>query len=364
MKSTRLFIVTLMTLLAMVTSLESFASTAEPMLDQSAFLMPQSISALQIHTHQISSPPPTSAGKLRIVSLNLAHGRKNAFSQILVRKKTIKKNLTEIANFLKKTNADIVALQEADLPSLWSGKFDHVAFIAKEANYPYRATAAHVDAFFGQYGTAILSRYPIVQATGVDFLPTPPTTSKGFTLARISIDKEHIPAVTGDVLNGRFIDIVSLHLDFSRQSVREQQLRQLTNVLGNYKMPKVIAGDFNAHWFNNDGLLDNFTASNKYRGYKVDSHADKLNTYSDTRIDWIFIDKHFSFQSYRSAKEILSDHRAVIADIILSPESTAKTSNLVSENKTAIVDKIDRMNLPHSNTGISSDTRQRHLNED
>lgn len=321
MKSTHLFIFILVTLLASLTNLSSFALGNEQASEQPLLLLPQAISALQIHTHKISTPPPTSTGKLRVVSLNLAHGRKTAFSQILVRKKTIKRNLTEIAGFLEETNADVVTLQEADLPSLWSGKFDHVEFLAQQANYPYRTTGAHVDAFFGHYGTAILSRYPIVQATGVDFLPTPPTTNKGFTLARISIDKEQVLTATEDALNGRFIDIVSLHLDFSRQSTREQQLTQLTNVLGNYKMPKVITGDFNAHWFNNEGLLDSFTAANNFRGYKVESKAEKLNTYGDTRIDWIFIDEHFSFQSYHSATEVLSDHRAVIADIILSPDS-------------------------------------------
>lgn len=123
----------------------------------------------------------------------------------------------------------------------------------------------------------MLSRYPIVQATGVDFLPTPPTTNKGFTLERISIDKEHDPNANEEVLNGRFIDIVSLHLDFSRQSNREQQLAQLSNVTGNYKMPKIITGDFNGHWFNNEGLLDNFTATHNYRGYQVISKDKSLN---------------------------------------------------------------------------------------
>lgn len=59
----------------------------------------------------------------------------------------MKNNLRNIAEFLNKTNADVVTLQEADLPSWWSGKFDHVELLAQHENSPYRTTGAHVDAF-------------------------------------------------------------------------------------------------------------------------------------------------------------------------------------------------------------------------
>ncbi|NYT46558.1 MAG: hypothetical protein H0A75_01520 [Candidatus Methanofishera endochildressiae] len=82
------------------------------------------------------------SGVLRLVSLNVAHGRKDATNQLLVSKGQIQQNLKEIANTLVKQDADVVALQEADGPSSWSGSFDHVEFIAKHASYPAPADNA------------------------------------------------------------------------------------------------------------------------------------------------------------------------------------------------------------------------------
>ncbi|WP_419616290.1 hypothetical protein, partial [Thiolapillus sp.] len=52
-------------------------------------------------------------------------------------------NLQDIAVVLKREDADIVALQEADGASLWSGGFDHVAMLAKEAGYLNYVRTSH-----------------------------------------------------------------------------------------------------------------------------------------------------------------------------------------------------------------------------
>ena len=54
---------------------------------------------------------------LKLLTLNIAHGRKDSFNQLLVPNGTIVENLDDIAELLKKVDADVVALQEADGPS-------------------------------------------------------------------------------------------------------------------------------------------------------------------------------------------------------------------------------------------------------
>ena len=125
---------------------------------------------------------------LKVLTLNVAHGRKDGTNQLFLSKETIEANLTDIANVLTKEDAEIVALQEADGPSGWSGNFDHVASIAKQATYPWHYRANHASSRMFTYGTAILSRLPISNTIEHTFKPSPPTLNKGFLLSRVSLE--------------------------------------------------------------------------------------------------------------------------------------------------------------------------------
>ena len=49
---------------------------------------------------------------------------------MLQKTSTTRKNLEEIADYFSASGADLIALQEADAPSRWSGKFNHVEFVS------------------------------------------------------------------------------------------------------------------------------------------------------------------------------------------------------------------------------------------
>lgn len=249
---------------------------------------------------------------LKVLSLNLAHGRDTSFNQLFLSADTIRKNLNDIAEFLIYESPDIIALQEADAPSNWSGRFDHVEFLARKAGYPWYLHGKHAQNLFGHYGTAIISRVPIVRGLRIDFSPTPPTMTKGFTLAEIKIKE---PGYSGrEVL----IDVVSVHLDFSRKSKRMMQILELNGIINERANPKIVMGDFNSSWKSGEELLQKLTDTKGLRTYLPE--AEDLNTYKDERLDWIFISDCIKFKSYRIAKDELSDHRAVVAEIVLSHE--------------------------------------------
>ncbi|TLU66298.1 hypothetical protein FE810_06250 [Thalassotalea litorea] len=244
---------------------------------------------------------------LKVISLNMAHGRKDAFSQILTSKTTIQKNLDDIAAMLIKEQADVVALQEADAPSWWSGDFNHVEYLAKKAGYYFYIQASHVDKFFGTYGTAIMSRLPIREAFSISFKPTPPSTQKGFVTGKVGWDcmpedKECLE-----------IDIYSVHLDFLRQVKRDEQIRMLGLMLEKRQRESVIMGDFNSDWLGSEKVIRFFADSGRYKLYQPES--EELATYNDKRLDWVIISKELNFKRYRISKEKLSDHQAVIAEI-------------------------------------------------
>jgi endonuclease/exonuclease/phosphatase family metal-dependent hydrolase len=265
-----------------------------------------------IQGHKESDGQVLAPFALKVLSLNLAHGRDTSFNQLFLNADAFRKNLNDIAEFLIRESPDIIALQEADAPSSWSGEFNHVEYLAKMSGYPWYLHGKHVQSSFGHYGTAIISRFPIVKGLKFDFTPTPPTTRKGFTLAEIKI------VAPGQFGKEMLIDVVSVHLDFLRKSKRMMQLLEIKEILADRTNPKIIMGDFNTSWNSGENVLQEFTHPKGLRTYLPES--EDLNTYKKKRLDWIFISDCMKFKSYRNAEDELSDHQAIVAEIVLSHE--------------------------------------------
>jgi endonuclease/exonuclease/phosphatase family metal-dependent hydrolase len=172
---------------------------------------------------------------MKFVTLNLAHGRKDAWHQALLRRSTIQANLNEIARILRQEEPDVVALQEADAPSVWSGRFDHIAYLSEKAGIPYFAMGEHVQRMRLAYGTAIVSRHRLKEIVSHRFSPSPPTLRKGMVMGTV-----HWPGHPHFLL-----DVVSVHLDFSRKSVRQRQAHEIIERLADRQRPLVLMGDFN-----------------------------------------------------------------------------------------------------------------------
>jgi endonuclease/exonuclease/phosphatase family metal-dependent hydrolase len=253
---------------------------------------------------------PGTDGTLKLVTLNAAHGRNQAANQLLLNEADIKQNIINIASVLKKVDADIVALQEVDGPSAWSGKFDHVELLARTAGYPWYYRADHAQSWLFSYGTAVLSRFPVNEVMQHTFSPSPPTFNKGFVLSKIKwADTSRDQAVIA-------VDIVSVHLDFSRQRVREGQIAELSAALSTRNNPMVILGDFNSEWFAGESVVKRLAERAGMSVYKPD--ASDLYTYkSRYRYDWILISNELIFVDYEVLPDVISDHLAVVAVIAL-----------------------------------------------
>jgi endonuclease/exonuclease/phosphatase family metal-dependent hydrolase len=187
-------------------------------------------------------------GPLKVLTLNLAHGRKDSLNQVLLSRRAFERNLAGTAELIRDAGADVVALQEADGPSRWSGNFDHVALLAAQADYPWYSRASHARTWLFDYGTALLSRVPFTDSLDHAFRPSPPSMTKGLTLGQIAW---HPDGKAGPV----YVDIVSVHLDFSRDSVRRQQIAEMTATLSDRTHPMIVLGDFNSDWFSNDSVV-------------------------------------------------------------------------------------------------------------
>lgn len=267
-------------------------------------------------------------GSLRILTLNIAHGRNQAANQLLLEKEDIEQNLSAIARFLKEINADVVALQEADGPSGWSGNFDHIEQLAREAGYPWHYRANHAESWLFSYGTAILSRLPVTELIQHTFTPSPPTFNKGFLLGQLNWTNA---SETGLALP---VDVVSVHLDFSRQRVRDAQIAEMTDVLAKRTGPMIILGDFNSDWFSDESVVKRLAEESRLSVYQPS--AENLHTYNAKhRYDWILISNELVFVHHEVLPDILSDHLAVLAEVRLRNTADIAIQNDIKKENQA-----------------------------
>lgn len=172
----------------------------------------------------------TSAGaqaetrSLRVITYNIHHGEG-------LDKKL---DLERIAKLITDARADIVALQEVDRGVERTQKRDLPAELAKltgmavsfENNYSFQG---------GEYGNAILSRFPIKQTKNTHFKMLSAGEQRGVLQSVIDV-------------HGREVLVLNTHLDYrpneAERAMDVAELKQIVAAAG--KTPVILCGDFNA----------------------------------------------------------------------------------------------------------------------
>lgn len=248
------------------------------------------------------SPPNEPA--VRVMTLNLAHGRGTAFNQILTRTAHIRRNLDAVAKLIRASDADVVALQELDAPSSWSGGFDHLAYLAEKTGYPHRYHGLHIDRNWPNvaYGTGILSRHPISNGASQGFSQNRLDT-KGFAYAVIKAPEFSF-------------SLVSLHLDFKRNSERRAQLKLVSEFIEaqNSDLPVIVAGDFNSAMVDSNGILKGFVDR-----HELSTVGGSLPTFPSTspsrRLDDVFVCNRLEAMLKQALDIQVSDHLPLLLDV-------------------------------------------------
>jgi len=243
---------------------------------------------------------------IRVVTLNLGHGRGTASHQALLNKARIRDNLDGIAGALRGIDAHLVGLQEADAPSWWSGGFDHVDYLRTRAEYPHVFHGRHRDLAQIRSGTALLSRLPLDEAYSQGMWSGALRPVKGFVVATVEVA-------------GRPVDVVSVHVDFASRGRRRIQLGRMATELRRRGRPVVILGDLNCGWRREPTLKELATRLDLIA---FRPEADGLATFPHARpkrrIDWILASRGVEFRRHEVLDAPLSDHRAVVADLLIS----------------------------------------------
>ena len=252
-------------------------------------------------------------GSLRIMTLNIAHGRGDSFHQLLQSTDATRTNLDNISTLLQDNDAHVVALQEADGPSFWSGNFSHIDYLASNAAYTRSVHGAHADGLGLSYGTALMARLDLRDPQAITFDPALSPVPKGFVVSTVSWPGQ--PGIE--------VDIVSLHLDFASAANRMKQAQELINALQHRQRPLIVTGDFNSEWAENSTVqhICQALALNAWR-----PEGPGLETFParGERLDWILVSQGISFRSYRVIPDSVSDHRGLLAVLTLAQETATR----------------------------------------
>lgn len=160
---------------------------------------------------------------LTAVTLNIHSGRDAAGAL----------RIESAAAALETWDADLVLLQEVDRGRAWTRRIDMPALLAERLGFHWVFGNNVGRSATNQYGTAILSRYPISSSTN-RALPRPGgTQQRGLLHAVVDVE-------------GVEVSVYDTHLEHTSQAARAQQIGAITPVLAADPRPRIFGGDLNA----------------------------------------------------------------------------------------------------------------------
>lgn len=225
-------------------------------------------------------------------------------------------DVPRIADVVRRSGADVVGLQEVD--NHYSARSDwadqaadlakllgyHVVFGANIDNAPPAGSDHRI-----QYGTAILSRYPITASENTWLYKSPGQEQRGLLHATLNV-------------RGKAVHFYCTHLAASSQTDRLQQTPQIVDLIGD-REPAVLVGDFNA--------LPDAPESQPLQSRYTDAWARSLHGRGDgatypaeaptERIDAIYTTDEVKPLVTRvvQADPTASDHLPLISKVLVTP---------------------------------------------
>jgi endonuclease/exonuclease/phosphatase family metal-dependent hydrolase len=147
-------------------------------------------------------------------------------------------NLARVAELVRSTNADIVLLQEVDRGTTRSGKVDQPDVLSKLTGFNI-AFGKTLDYQGGDYGIAVLSRWPIRGDTLIRLPVNPPQARSGGLYEPRGALRATIEVPGGS------LEVVNTHIDASREDFyRRQEMTTILQLAA--QRSTLVGGDLNA----------------------------------------------------------------------------------------------------------------------
>lgn len=247
-------------------------------------------------TRQQATPParavePISAPRaLRVMTFNIQSARHG---------------LDTVAEVIREADADIVALNEVDKSTTRSGGLDQTAELARRAGYPHYVHVRAATLFGGDYGLAVLSKHPIVEA-------------KGFTLPTTRLIETRAVARAVIDLEGQQLSVYVTHLsnEPKRAHLRARQAQFIARLMASDARPKVLAGDLN-DTVDSPALLllsRNLTETFGEAGVGAPETYPLPFPFPNLRLDYVLASKELRPTRAMVVRKLASDHYPLVVD--------------------------------------------------
>ncbi len=207
-------------------------------------------------------------------------------------------NLLLLANEIKSSGADIIALQEVDVGAARSARVDMPAMLAKLTGLEHHYFIKIRDFEGGEYGTALLSRYAILDSGTFDY---PVKLAKqGTSCGYCVFNVEGIP-----------VSVFNTHLSVESDAANTETLCCLADILNAYRRSHkdgfLVCGDFNT----------GVEKIQKHLPWLARAH-DGLITYGNVSIDHILHTENIKTADVRTVNtqhDRITDHNMLLCKV-------------------------------------------------
>jgi len=230
---------------------------------------------------------------LRIMCYNIRHGQ--GMDGIV--------NLERTGNVIKEWKPDLVAVQEVDKNTRRTNNTDQAKLLAEQLNMHFVFGKA-IAFQGGEYGLALLSRFPILEHQMVLLPPEIQQEQRGILIAKIGIPDA----------KGKVICFACTHLSVASQAERAVQIEKIDTLLSEGSEPVILAGDFNARP-ENESIVRFLT---NWKDTADPALGKNVTPLLPKRIDYIFLRSKDSWTVWESRTiddSITSDHMPILSVI-------------------------------------------------
>ncbi|MDG2221893.1 MAG: endonuclease/exonuclease/phosphatase family protein [Rubripirellula sp.] len=218
-------------------------------------------------------------------------------------------NVERLANVIKQTKPDLVALQEVDVGVKRSGRIHQARQLAELTGMAVRfGPTQHFEG--GLFGNAVLTRHQILDVS-IHPLPYSESTPERTTYPRAAI------AVTVRAPSGQPLRFISTHFQHNVPEDRAAEASAINSLFANENetIPTILAGDMNAP----PQAEPIKVLLKKWKVALEDPPAPSAPAITPrSRIDYIFFRPATSFRLIGTSvvnETIASDHRPVFAEL-------------------------------------------------
>lgn len=222
----------------------------------------------------------------RIASYNIYHGG------------LVDMHMDVLGADIAEVGADIVGVQEVDQFAARSGSVDTVRLLSESSGLPYYAFARSIPFQGGEYGTAILSRYPILSFT---VTPLASGTSEPRTVGYAVLD-----------VDGQRVHFFNTHLTLVSDELRAEELSQISAMFPADE-PWILTGDFNT---------ENFALFEPLGGTVLNCAENRMPSFypRPSAIDNIICSRDWSHGDFGMRENRHSDHYMIWWDLAAGKE--------------------------------------------